>query len=77
MFCHITENWRGQPLASLEVVVNLIANTQTRKGLRIKADIDPYEYASGIEVTKQEMEQLQLIPDAFHGEWNYMLAPRN
>ena len=77
MFCHITENWRGQPLTSLEVVVNLIANTQTRKGLRIKADIDPYEYPSGLEVTKQEMERLHLIPDAFHGDWNYMLAPRN
>lgn len=76
-FCHITENWRGQPLTSLEVVVNLIANTQTRKGLRIKAGIDPYEYPSGLEVTKQEMERLNLIPDAFHGDWNYMLAPRN
>ena len=77
MFCHITENWRGQPLTSLEVVVNLIANTKTRKGLRIKSDVDPYEYSSGIEVTKQEMEQLNLIPDTFHGDWNYMLAPRN
>ncbi len=77
MFCHITANWRGQPLTSLEVAVNLIANTRTRKGLSIKADIDPYEYPSGIEVTKQEMEQLNLIPDAFHGDWNYMLAPRD
>jgi len=77
MFCHITENWRGRPLTSLEVVVNLIANTRTRKGLRIKAGIDPYEYPLAIEVTKQEMEQLNLIPDEFHGDWNYMLAPRN
>jgi hypothetical protein len=77
MFCHITKNWRGEPLTSLEVAVNLIANTRTRKGLRIKAGIDPYEYPSGIEVTKQELEQLNLTPDGFHGEWNYMLAPRN
>ncbi len=76
MFCHITENWRGRPLTSLEVVVNLIANTRTRKGLMIKAAIDSGDYLTGIEVTKEEMDNLNLVPDDFHGEWNYMLGPR-
>ena len=76
LFCHITKNWRGRPLESLEVVVNLIANTTTRKGLRVRAALDTGKYAKGIRVTKAEMEALQIERDTFHGEWNYTIAPK-
>ena len=75
MFCHITRNWRGRPLESLEVVVNLIAGTTTTKGLRVRAALDTDEYPTGIKVNDATMAALHLIPDEFHGEWNYAIAP--
>jgi hypothetical protein len=75
MFCHITRNWRGRPLESLEVVVNLIANTTTTKGLRVRAGLDTDEYPTGIKVDDATMESLHLIPEQFHGDWNYAIAP--
>lgn len=77
MFCHITTNWRGRPLSSLEVIVNLIAGTRTEKGLNIQAAVDLGSNEKGIEVSDEEMSQLQLTPDEFHGEWNYTIAPMN
>jgi hypothetical protein len=77
MFCHITENWRGRPLNNLEVIVNLIAGTTTQKGLSIQAALDLGSYDKGIEVSEDEMRQLQLEPDTFHGEWNYTITARN
>ena len=76
MFCHITENWRGRPLTSLDVIVNLISNTTTRTGLVIHADWDINAYAKGIRVSKDEMTQVQVKPASFHGEWNYTIVPR-
>jgi hypothetical protein len=76
MFCHITSNWRGRPWESREVVVNLIANTQTSKGLTIQADLNMNSYAKAIKVSKQEMWSLSLKPADFHGEWNYMISPQ-
>ena len=76
MFCHITENWRGRPLSSLDVIVNLISNTTTRTGLVIHADWDINAYAKGIRVSKDEMTQVQVKPASFHGEWNYTIVPR-
>jgi hypothetical protein len=75
MFCHITENWRGRPLISHEVIVNLIGNTTTRTGLAIKARLDRRRYAKGVKVSDQDLARLNLTPAAFHGEWNYRLAP--
>jgi transposase len=75
MFCHITQNWRGRPLMSHAVVVNLIGSTRTRTGLRVQADLDTGSYAKGIKVTNQEMESLRLKKDKFHGEWNYRILP--
>jgi transposase len=75
MFCHITRNWRGRPLESLEVVVNLIASTTTTKGLRVRAALDTDEYPTGIKVDDATMAALHLIPDEFHGDWNYAIAP--
>ena len=75
MFCHITENWRGQPLVSHGVIVNLIGHTTTTKGLRIKAAIDRRSYDQGVKVSKQEFAGVDLLPDRFHGEWNYTIRP--
>ena len=77
MFCHITENWRGSPLVSREVVVNLIGHTTTRTGLEIHSELNEHSYPTGREVTDQQMERLSIKRDKFHGEWNYTLVPRS
>ncbi len=76
MFCHITHNWRGQPLLSLEVIVALIGATTTTRGLRIKAVLDKGSYEKGRAVSDLEMGALALVPDKFHGDWNYALESR-
>lgn len=76
MFAHITQNWRGRPLLTREVVVNLIANTTTNKGLRIKAELDINKYQKGIKVSDVEIEGINLTRSDFHGEWNYKIAPK-
>jgi hypothetical protein len=76
MFCHITENWRGRPLVSREVVVNLIGSTTTKTGLEIRAELDAGSYPVGREVTEQQMEGLSIKREKFHGEWNYTMRPR-
>jgi transposase len=75
MFCHITQNWRGRPLVSHEVIVNLIAHTTTAQGLKIKAELDTGTYPTGIKVTKEELAAVKLRPASFHGEWNYHILP--
>jgi hypothetical protein len=75
MFCHITENWRGRPLISRAVVVNLIGSTRTRTGLRVQAELDTNRYEKGIKVTDDEMQSMQLERDQFHGDWNYSIKP--
>jgi len=77
MFCHITENWRGRPLISHEVIVNLIAHTTTQTGLRIHAELDTAAYPTGLKVPDEQMKALELEPASFHGQdWNYTLKPR-
>ncbi len=76
MFCHITENWRGCPLVSREVVVNLIGSTTTKAGLEIRAESDGGSYPVGREVTEQQLEGLSIKREKFHGEWNYTIRPR-
>jgi hypothetical protein len=76
MFCHITENWRGRPLVSREVVVNLIGHTTTKTGLAIRSELDEGSYPTGRAVSKEQMEGLSIRRDKFHGEWNYTLLPR-
>jgi Rhodopirellula transposase DDE domain len=82
MFSHIAMNWRGQPLTSHEVIINeviinLIANTRTQSGLRIRAQLDTNRYPTGVVVTDQELASLNLEKADFHGEWNYILVPRS
>jgi len=76
LFCHITRNWRGRPLKTLEIVVESIGATTTEKGLEIHAWIDDEKYEKGKKVTKEQLSQCQIKPLAFHGEWNYEIYPR-
>ena len=75
MFCHITQNWRGRPLVSHDVILNLIANTTTAQGLKIKAQLDPGVYPTGLKVSNQQLAAVNLHPAPFHGEWNYSILP--
>jgi hypothetical protein len=76
MFSHITQNWRARPLVSHEVIINLIANTRTQTGLRIRAELDPGKYPTGIKVTDAELNALNLKQAELHGDWNYAILPR-
>jgi hypothetical protein len=76
LFSFITQNWRGHPLTSHQVIVNLIANTRTRTGLVVKAALDTRRYDTARQVSDDEFEQLRLTPHKFHGDWNYTIAPR-
>jgi transposase len=76
MFCHITENWRGRPLVSREVVVNLIGHTTTKTGLAIRSELDEGSYPTGQKVSDEQMKGLSMRRDKFHGEWNYTILPR-
>ena len=75
MFSYISLNWRGKPLISHEVIVNLIAGTTTRTGLKIQAELDTNVYPKGIQVTDEELEKVQIQKADFHGEWNYTILP--
>ena len=75
MFCHITQNWRGRPLVSHAVVVNLIATTSTQHGLTIQAELDSGVYPTGTKVTDDELATVNLERDDFHGDWNYRILP--
>ena len=76
MFSFITMNWRGKPLISLQVMVNLIANTTTEKGLEIQAALDTNKYPRGIKVSKTDLEQVNIKQADFHGDWNYTIQPK-
>lgn len=75
LFSYITKNWRAKPLESLEVVVNLIANTTTEKGLQVKARVDKTQYEKGIKVSDEELENIKLTKSSFRGDWNYTINP--
>ena len=75
MFSYISMNWRGKPLISQEVIVNLIASTTTQTGLKIEAEIDTNLYPKGLRVTDEELEKINIQKANFHGEWNYTILP--
>jgi hypothetical protein len=76
LFSFITKNWRGKPLITHQVIVNLIAATTTKAGLRVKAEIDSNTYPTGRKITDAAMAKLNITRDVFHGEWNYTLHPQ-
>ena len=75
MFSYISKNWREKPLLTTETVVNLIANTRTETGLKIRAALDYNNYNKGIKISTEEMEKINLLTDEFHPEWNYQIIP--
>ena len=76
LFSQITKNWRGRPLESLEIIVNLIASTTTDKGLIVRCKPDETEYQKGIKVSDEELEAVNLVGDEFHPNWNYTIYAR-
>lgn len=77
LFSFISQNWRGKPLISHQVIIDLISATTTRTGLTVKSKIDTNIYAPGLKVSDQQMAELQLRREKFHGDWNYKLLPRS
>ena len=77
LFSFISMNWKGQPLVSHEILLNLIANTRTKSGLTVKAELDPGTYPKGIKISDEELASLHLVRHSFHGDWNYSLHPRD
>jgi len=76
LFSFISSNWRGEPLRDYETIVNLIANTTTAKGLKVSCRLDRRKYPTGRKVSDQEMKQINITRDQFHGEWNYVIHPK-
>jgi len=76
LFSFITQNWRGRPLDSRETVINLIANTTTRSGLLIKAELDTNRYDTAVKVSDADLHSLRVARHRFHGDWNYTIKPR-
>ena len=75
MFSFVSLNWRGKPLESLEVIINLIAGTTTNTGLKLYARLDDRSYERGIEVTDQQLNAVNITRHSFHGDWNYTIPP--
>ena len=76
LFSFISSNWRGEPLRDYETIVRLISGTTTAKGLVVSCRLDRRKYPSGRTVTDEEMKSIRITPQAFHGEWNYVIRPR-
>jgi transposase len=76
LFAFITQNWRGKPLVTHEVIIQLIANTTTTTGLTVQCRLDKNDYEKGVKVSDTDMAALNITPSNFHGEWNYTIAPR-
>ena len=76
LFSFITGNWRGKPLFSHRVIVQLIAATTTKTGLKVGCELDPNTYPAGVKVSDAEMDAINLTRHDFHGEWNYTVSPK-
>jgi len=77
LFSFISMNWRGKPLVTHETIVNLIAATRTKQGLKVRSELDSGLYPKGIKVTDDEFETIRIARKQFHGEWNYSILPIN
>ena len=77
LFSLISQNWRGKPLISHEVIINLIAATTSKTGLEVKSGLDANSYPDGIKISDHQMAELRLRRDTFHGDWNYAVLPRS
>lgn len=77
LFSYISQNWRGQPLLTHAAIVNLIGNTRTQEGLKVRCVLDPKDYPPKIEISEEQMDSIKIKRDAFHGEWNYTISPQS
>lgn len=77
LFCHITRIWRGEPLQSYQMVVDLIGSTRTTTGLEVHATLDEANYKKGIKISDADYRSIRLTPCKFHGDWNYVIKPRS
>lgn len=75
LFSFIRQNWRGQPLLTHATIVTLIANTRTTTGLKVRCVLDRKRYPKGVVITDEQRAKIRLMPDAFHGDWNYTIRP--
>jgi hypothetical protein len=75
LFSFISQNWRGRPLLTHATIIKLIARTRTSAGLRVRCVLDRRRYPKNVKITDGQMETVQLIPDSFHGDWNYAIRP--
>ncbi len=76
LFSFISQNWRGKPLLTHATIVNLIAHTRTTTGLKVRCELDTQRYPSKVQVSPTQMAEIHLVPDAFHGDWNYTIRPK-
>jgi len=76
LFSYISKNWRGKPLISYEVIVNLISSTKTKTGLDVECEIDKNDYKTGIKISEKKMQEINIERYSFHGEWNYTIFPQ-
>ena len=76
LFSFISINWRGKPLLTYRTIINLIKSTKTKTGLKVMARLNKKKYKKGIKVSNEEMQQLNIHKNNFHGEWNYKIKPR-
>ena len=77
VFCHITRNWRGRPLETYQIIVQLIGATKTTAGLEVHAYLDEHKYEKGRKITDTQLASINLEPSRFHGDWNYLIRPKN
>lgn len=77
LFSFITQNWRGKPLISHAVIINLIASTTTKTGLKVECRLDTKKYQTGKKISDEDYSRVNLVPEKFHGEWNYIIKPCN
>ncbi len=76
LFSFITQNRRGRPLTCLATIISLIGSTRTHTGLWVRAELDPRKYPKGRKIPEEEIARLEIQPESFHGEWNYVIRPR-
>lgn len=77
MFCEISQNWRARPLTDLQTIVELIGNTTTRTGLKIKTKVDSKIYQKGRKISNEQFKTINLKMMDFHPEWNYTISPNS
>ncbi len=75
LFSFISQNWRGRPLRTRAAIVNLIAGTRTKTGLKVRGVLDRRLYSKAVKVTDEQMGRINLLPHAFHGDWKYTIRP--